>query len=204
MFQLEQHCRNLEGELDHVKDEILKMISDKSSKSRENETLRKYVKAYEEARAENDGLRKEMALLKLAAPPKSPSLSSNSSSSSSSSTHNIDRSSPDGQEFETTSSSTASSPASGSPACLRKTGDDGGDSSVGLSSEKGSDVEAARQEVEGLRAKLGAEQKASREKISELEESLELMRGEFENMEDYWQVSKERTFIKESCSIIWE
>ncbi len=95
----------------------MKILTDKSTKSRENESLRQYASAYNQLRAENQQLKQKLDLMgknsksgadETAAPPKSPSLSTSSKSSSSSDpTGNADRSSPDGQEFEdeTTSSS---------------------------------------------------------------------------------------------------
>ncbi len=110
----------------------MKILSDKSVASRENESLRGYARAYDDLRAENDRLRRALgdrdrdrdrALgdrdrdrtlgdrnRDKSDPPKSPALSTSSKGSSTSSTDptaNADRSSPDGQEFEeeTTSSS---------------------------------------------------------------------------------------------------
>ncbi len=118
VFQLEQHCRNLEGELESVKEGIMKILSDKSSTSRENESLRQAASAYDELREENERLRRELEGRQKTDPPKSPALSTSSKGSSSNSststdpTGNADRSSPDGQEFEDeTTSSSASGPS---------------------------------------------------------------------------------------------
>ena len=182
VFQLEQHCKNLEGELESVKDEILKIISDKTSKSKENESLKHYVKAYEDLRQENESLKKELALIKISNPPKSPALSTSSKSSSgSSTTENIDRSSPDGQEFDlvsTTSSTTSTKEDNSSK-------DD--DSKALLDDAKAVELQ---KEVDLLKEKHEKESAALEGKVKELEESLELMKNEFENMEDYWQVIK--------------
>ena len=109
----------------------MRILSDKSSASRENESLRHYVRAYEELRAENEQLRAELSGRKgrsssstgvektvVGDPPKSPALSTSSKGSSSGGssstdpTGNVDRSSPDGQEFEDeTTSSSASGPS---------------------------------------------------------------------------------------------
>ena len=209
VFQLEQHCKNLEGELDHVKDEIMRIITDKSNKTKENQSLKHYVKAYEDLRLENQNLKKELALIKLS-PPKRPSLNSNSSSGSSRSNSeaggdhqdvkSLDRSSPDGQEFEgDTTSSTSSSPSSSpksrkilpkDPANLGVKAPDSLDESEELLEESRKELEQAKSELEGLKESSGREKIDLEAKISSLEDSLELMRNEFENMEDYWQVSR--------------
>lgn len=182
VFQLEQHCKNLEGELDNVKEEILKILSDKTSASKENQSLKNYVKAYEETRLENESLKKELALMKLSHPPKSPSSMSSSSSSSSeegSSSHNIDRSSPDGQEFELDPlTSSSSSPTSGSPNCSRKVGGSHGEDEQIL----------VKKEMFEHKEKLEKENGELKEKNKEMEETLDMLKNEFENMEDYWQV----------------
>ena len=199
VFQLEQHCRNLEGELDHVKDEIIKIISDKSSASKENASLRHYVKAYEDLRLENQELKKELALLKLPISskrkecPKSPKLSNGSNSPSSGSdsgsdhqdVKSIDRSSPDGQEYLESSSTTSSN------------NDDDDANSKGKDDEANANLNSMdleviklKEEVEDVKARSAEEKQALETKVKDLEESLELMRGEFENMEDYWQVTK--------------
>ena len=177
VFQLEQHCKNLEGELDHVKDEILKILSDKTNANKENKSLKRYAQAYNELRDENDQLKKELALIKLSSSSSSSSSSSNPSSSSTTTTPSPpksptnDRSSPDGQEFEL--SSTVSS----------TTGSTAGDFDEKFEALKDDNV------------KLG-------KKVNELESSLELMKNEFEKMEDYWQdkLDSERTFYEKQIT----
>lgn len=65
MFNLEQHCKNLEGELDQVKVEIVRILSDKDEFYRENETLKNYVSMVGQLREENVELRKELDGLKM-------------------------------------------------------------------------------------------------------------------------------------------
>eukprot|EP00094_Tigriopus_californicus_P012704 TCALIF_12281-PA protein Name:"Similar to NINL Ninein-like protein (Homo sapiens)" AED:0.06 eAED:0.06 QI:7/0.87/0.70/0.94/0.87/0.94/17/222/1708 len=199
VFQLEQHCKNLEGELDHVKDEIIKILSDKTSASKENQSLKHYAKAYELLKNENADLKKELAMLKLN-PPKSPSLSSGSSRGSietSTDHHDIDRSSPDGQEFESvTTSSTASSPStSHKPRILSEIPEQPDSLDDDTSDDKRLHLE---KELESVKSEQVKEREAWSTKISQLEESLELMRSEFENMEDYWQgkLDEERQFYE--------
>lgn len=211
VFQLEQHCKNLEGELDHVKDEILKILSDKSTKSKENESLKHYVKAFEELRVENEGLRKELALLKISNPPKSPALSTSSKSSAGSDTQNIDRSSPDGQEFDQLDSTSTNVSS-----CSRQLESDHSqleesslkkelEVAVEESKLAKKELDKVRSELERLKQQEEVKEKEEEEtkvetekapvrvgtltsKCKDLEESLELMQKEFENMEDYWQV----------------
>ena len=78
MFQLEQHCKNLEGELDQVKVEIVRILSDKDEFYRENETLKHYVSVVGRLREENMELKKELDGLKMM-PPRSPSERSDAS-----------------------------------------------------------------------------------------------------------------------------
>lgn len=191
VFQLEQHCKNLEGELDNVKDEILKILTDKTSASKENESLKHYVKAYNDLRLENEDLRKEVALLKIANPPKSPALSTSSKSSSSSSSSgshtNVDRSSPDGQEYDLEDNPASSSSNASSCQRVISLQDDvikDQDSQPVVDAK----VEALQSEVAALRLEHEKEKKTIEERCKELEESLDLMKSEFENMEDYWQV----------------
>ncbi len=102
--------RNLEGELENVKDEIIKILSDKSSASRENESLRHYARAYEDLRTENERLKRALETKAAAEPPKSPALSTSSKGSASTDpTGEVDRSSPDGQEFEEDATSSSAS-----------------------------------------------------------------------------------------------
>eukprot|EP00095_Tigriopus_kingsejongensis_P001448 maker-scaffold207_size258870-snap-gene-1.14 protein:Tk01448 transcript:maker-scaffold207_size258870-snap-gene-1.14-mRNA-1 annotation:"hypothetical protein KGM_04185" len=209
VFQLEQHCKNLEGELDHVKDEIIKILSDKTNASKENQSLKHYAKAYETLKDENAELKKELALFKLN-PPKSPTLSSGSSHTGSESgsdapeakgLHHIDRSSPDGQEYEgETTSSTASSPSICHKIRLKSTLDKTKEEETAesISEDQEDNADQSRKELLMLKAEHVKTREEWTIKISQLEESLELMRNEFENMEDYWQgkLDEERVFYE--------
>ena len=46
VFQLEQHCKNLEDELDQVKFQIVKIVTDKNDFSKENAVLKTYQSAF--------------------------------------------------------------------------------------------------------------------------------------------------------------
>ena len=273
VFHLEQTCRNLiEGELDTVKDGIIKSLTNKSNASRENASLRHMARQYEKMRAENadlkrqvaaankkravaadeeakekkkdsdkseeikkenDELKKELELLKVrlsasAAVSKSSNNKSSSSSSSPASpassrssdtgsdqqdvkSLNIDRSSPDGQEFDLENASTSSSASSCTAAAANSTPVQSAPTKeiAEVSADESDLLKELRREVDELKEKLAAaeriELKADEEapkqeaapaplppdveaKVKDLEESLEMMKGEFENMEDYWQV----------------
>ena len=58
MFQLKQHCRSLEGELDGVKSEIVRIITEKDGFLRENGLLN-------DLKMERDDLKEENKKLKL-------------------------------------------------------------------------------------------------------------------------------------------
>ena len=60
MFQLKQHCKSLEGELDGVKSEIVRIISEKDGFFKENGILKDYKKAYEDIKKENLQLEKDI------------------------------------------------------------------------------------------------------------------------------------------------
>jgi hypothetical protein len=172
---------------------------------------------------ENEGLKKELELLKLrlsGPPPKSPKTASSASSPASSRSSdtgsdqqdvkslNIDRSSPDGQEFDLDSTSTTSSSSCKGAAVAEAAAVTTAEGS--LSDDEVSPVlKALRREIDELKKKLsGKEAEAEPEmktrevldsdltaKCKDLEESLDLMRGEFENMEDYWQVRSIRVCL---------
>ena len=59
VYQLKQHCKTLEGELDDVKSEIVRILSEKEGFFKENGTLRDYKKSYEDLKEENMQLKKE-------------------------------------------------------------------------------------------------------------------------------------------------
>ena len=95
MFQLKQHCRSLEGELDGVKSEIMRILSEKNGVLKENRSLK-------DLQIENDALKEENKNLKQ----KFEQVFDNNSpfQSPNSSQEDIvlelpDRSSPDGEEL---------------------------------------------------------------------------------------------------------
>jgi len=90
VLKLEEHCRNLEGELDQVKFEIIRMLSERAGYSKENETLKQYRAAFQQLQRENENLRRELEDLRLPArfSPVTDSLET------------MQRSSPDGQEHQ--------------------------------------------------------------------------------------------------------
>jgi len=152
VFQLKQHCRSLEGELDGVKSEIMRILSEKNGVLKENRSLK-------DLQIENDALKEENKNLKQ----KFEQVFDNNSpfQSPNSSQEDIvlelpDRSSPDGEE-------------------LNK-----------ISKESTSD-------------KLcHGKQNKKDDQIKLLEESLELMKFEFDNMETYWRskLESERKFYE--------
>ena len=54
---LSEPCKTLEDELDHVKFEIVKMMSEKESTSKENQTLKKYKIKISELEEQNEQLK---------------------------------------------------------------------------------------------------------------------------------------------------
>jgi len=152
VFQLKQHCRSLEGELDGVKSEIMRILSEKNGVLKENKSLK-------DLQIENKHLKEENKNLKLKfeqmVGDNSPFQSPNSSQ------ENIelelpDRSSPDGEELN--------------KICKEST-----------SEEYCCDKHNHRED-----------------QIKLLEESLELMKFEFDRMETYWRnkLESERNFYE--------
>ena len=97
----------------------------------------------------------------------------------------IDRSSPDGQEYEQELLL---------PPCQMitiKQNEDHEKNKVAMDNSQDGDLDNG---VERLRS----ERKEMETKVKEMEESLEMMKGEFENMEDYWQgkLDDERKFYE--------
>ena len=60
VFQLEQHCQNLEEQLDEVKIEIVKIISDKADFSKENAVLKTHQQAFHDLELQNAELRRRL------------------------------------------------------------------------------------------------------------------------------------------------
>ena len=96
VYHLKQHCKTLEGELDDVKSEIVRIISEKEVFFKENGTLKDYKKAFEDLKEENSQLRKERQNLNA----ENKYLKSPNASQDKNIQEILDRSSPDGEEVE--------------------------------------------------------------------------------------------------------
>ena len=97
VFQLKQHCRSLEGELDGVKSEIVRIITEKDGFLRENGFLK-------DLKMERDDLKEENKKLKLDLRQLIEEKKHNRSPNPSQANLQLqlsNRSSPDGQEIET-------------------------------------------------------------------------------------------------------
>ena len=97
MFQLKRHCKSLEGELDGVKSEIVKIITEKDGFFKENGMLKDYKKAYEDIKSENLQLKKDIQKMI----DDNKSFKSPNASQDNIVVELLDRSSPDGQEIGT-------------------------------------------------------------------------------------------------------
>jgi hypothetical protein len=164
-MELERHCQNLEDELDIVKKEILKILSEKTKCFKENAELKKAL-ATDVSLTFNGNETTNLptptflpTLTNLPTPTNNLLTPSNTMTSK----KMQDRYSPDGQEDLSKISANLFSKNE-----IPK--------SVPPVEEKSKD-EIARKELEA--------------KCKELEESLELMQAEFEKMEDYWQVNQQ-------------
>jgi len=152
VFQLKQHCRSLEGELDGVKSEIMRILSEKNGVLKENKSLKDLQIENEYLKVENKNLKLRFEQM----------VDDNSPFQSPNSSHeNIglelpDRSSPDGEELN--------------KICKEST-----------SEEYWRDKHNHRDD-----------------QIKLLEESLELMKFEFDKMETYWRnkLESERKFYE--------
>ena len=172
--QLEQQCRNLEEQLDQVKLQIVNIVSDKNDVNKENELLKNSQVAFASMSEQNDSLRKKLEDNTRMLDQAEPVDLSNSIELLDS-----DRTSPDGQERE-------------------KEQDNACKSSLEYEAEikrlvsVNRDLEAENESVKDLK-----------QKNKDLEESLDLIREEFESMEDYWQkkLDDERAFYEEQLKI---
>ena len=97
MFQLKRHCKSLEGELDGVKSEIVRIITEKDGFFKENGMLKDYKKAYEDIKKENLQLEKDIEKMI----DDNKSFKSPNASQDNIVVELLDRSSPDGQEIGT-------------------------------------------------------------------------------------------------------
>ena len=109
VYQLEQHCKNLEDELDQVKFQIVKIVSDKNDFSKENAVLKTYQNAFAALTEQNELLKRkvrELSIMNLSSPLEraeqvTVSTEILNGSGKRSQISEIDRSSPDGQEKDT-------------------------------------------------------------------------------------------------------
>ena len=97
MLQLKRQCKSLEGELDGVKSEIVKIITEKDGFFKENGMLKDYKKAYEDIKSENLQLKKDIEKMI----DDNKSFKSPNASQDNIVVELLDRSSPDGQEIGT-------------------------------------------------------------------------------------------------------
>ena len=158
-IELARHCQNLEDELDVVKKEILKILSEKSKTARENEELKKALVSPDSSSmtAVQDNNVTNINVT-----------TTNTNTNDHTVSETIltglvvkklqDRYSPDGQEDILATKPV--SPFSG-------------------------DTETETEKVRQVSVKREKELEG---KCKELEESLEMIQIEFEKMEDYWQV----------------
>jgi hypothetical protein len=92
VLQLKRQCRSLEGELESVKSEIVKILREKAGSLEENGILKEYKTSYEELAYENK--QRKSQILKMVENTKSDNESGESVTA-----ELLDRSSPDGQEI---------------------------------------------------------------------------------------------------------
>ena len=162
LSQLEQHCGRIEKELEDVKTQIVGILADKQDEREGNEILKFYQKAFTLLTEQNCSLKRrlksEIILTDTATQEKE---------TSGKMIPDLDRTSPDGQEKEI---------------------------DQGLLHKPSSDYETELSLLHGKLSELERQQvvsdlarRESEERTLQLEESLELMREEFERMEDYWQ-----------------
>ena len=162
LSQLEQHCGRIEKELEDVKTQIVGILADKQDEREENEILTFYQKAFTLLTEQNCSLKRRL---------KSEIILSDTAGQEKESSGrmipDLDRTSPDGQEKEI---------------------------DQGLLHKPSSDYETELSLLHGKLSELERQQavsdlarRESEERTLQLEESLDLMRDEFERMEDYWQ-----------------
>ena len=162
-IELARHCQNLEDELDVVKKEILKILSEKSKTARENEELKKALVSPDSSSmtAVQDN---NVTNINVTTTTTNTNTNTNDHTVSETIQTGLevkklqDRYSPDGQEDILATKPV--SPFSG-------------------------DTET---ETEKVRKDSVKREKELEGKCKELEESLEMIQIEFEKMEDYWQV----------------
>ena len=177
VLQLERQCKDLEDQLDQVKHQIVKIVTDKNDFSKENAVLKNYQIAFTSLTEQNSFLKQklEMNTTKLDA-----------SFESSFKIPETDRTSPDGQEKEREQALTIKS-------------------SIEHESEMKTLVDkvSVLLEEKTLNDQKFKELNCLQEKNKELEDSLDMIREEFENMEDYWEkkLNDERAFYEDQLKM---
>ena len=169
--QLELQCKNLEEQLDQVKCQIVKIVSDRNVITKENAVLKNYQIAFDSLTEQN-----ELLIQKLNENTKMLDISSN--------VPDTDRTSPDGQEIDKVPSSSKSI------------------------IEYEAELERLHEKIKDLEKFQKVDTSTSKvidleERNKQLEESMDLIREEFESMEDYWQkkLDEERVFYEEQLKI---
>ena len=177
VLQLERQCKDLEDQLDQVKHQIVKIVTDKNDFSKENAVLKNYQIAFTSLTEQNSFLKQklEMNTTKL-----------DTSFEGSFKIPDTDRTSPDGQEKEKEQT------------LLFK-------SSIEYETELKTLVDKVTVLLEEntLNNEKLKDLNGLQEKNKELEESLDMIREEFENMEDYWEkkLNDERAFYEEQLKM---
>ena len=175
--QLEQQCRDLEEQLDQVKLQIVKIVTDKNVVCKENAFLRNYQIAFDSLTEQNEMLKK-----KLVENTKMLDIQIDNSVV----VPETDRTSPDGQEIDK------------DPMSLFKSSIEY-EAEIERLHQENKEMEKKAQKLEENLNKWNELHETNKQ----LEESLEMMREEFESMEDYWQkkLDTERTFYEDQIKI---
>ena len=175
--QLEQQCRDLEEQLDQVKLQIVKIVTDKNVVCKENAFLRNYQIAFDSLTEQNEMLKK-----KLVENTKMLDIQIDNSVV----IPETDRTSPDGQEIDK------------DPMSLFKSSIEY-EAEIERLHQENKEMEKKAQKLEENLNKWNELHETNKQ----LEESLDMMREEFESMEDYWQkkLDTERTFYEDQIKI---
>ena len=177
VIQLERQCKDLEDQLDQVKHQIVKIVTDKNDVSKENAVLKNYQIAFTSLTEQNLFLKQKL---------ENNSKMLDTSLESTFKVPETDRTSPDGQEREKDQILVFKSSIEY-------------ETELNILVEK---VKTLEEEKTVNRKKL--EQLNSLEvKNKELVESLDMIKEEFESMEDYWgkKLNDERAFYEEQLKM---
>ena len=177
VLQLERQCKDLEDQLDQVKHQIVRIVTDKNDFSKENAVLKNYQIAFTSLTEQNSFLKQKLEMdttmfdASIEGPFKIP---------------DTDRTSPDGQDKEKEQT------------LLCKSTIEYETNIKALVDKVTVLMEEKTQNNEKLK-----DLNSLQEKNKELEESLDMIREEFENMEDYWEkkINNERAFYEEQLKM---